>query len=344
VAVTAQTIANTIAMRTELEKYVIEAEIRLARMWSIAWNEVSDEFALAVADLIDTTENGDWPTRTQVLRAQRIQNALKLLANQMLDLVPASATAMTQNLAVILASAEHWSQQIVRTQLPLYGISQSWSRVDVQAMDAIVKRATGRIHSLTVPLTADMEREMKATLIRGVAVGENPRAAARQILQRCERVFSGGRARALNVARTELNDAHRQSALLSRKANNDVLKGWRWHTTLSARTCPSCLAQSGTLHDIDEPGPLDHQQGRCTSVPVTKSWDELGFKGIPEPADTFPDAKAWFDEQPREVKTRIMGPERLKQLESGRLNWGDLSQRRETPGWRPSYNVRPLGE
>jgi hypothetical protein len=122
-----------------------------------------------------------------------------------------------------------------------------------------------------------------------------------------------------------------------------VLRGWRWHCALSARTCPSCLALSGSLHDTDEPGPQDHQNGRCTAIPVSKSWRDLGFD-INEPPDTFPDAKTWFSEQPREVKTQIMGPERLKRLESGDLGWSDLSQRRETPGWRPSYNVRPLGE
>jgi len=212
----------------------------------------------------------------------------------------------------------------------------------VRAMDAIVKRATTRIHSLTQPLTRDMVANMKAVLIRGVVVGDNPRAAARQILQRCEQTFSGGRARALNIARTEMIDAHRSAALLSRKANSDVLKGWRWHTTLSSRTCPSCLSQSGTLHDLDEPGPLDHQQGRCTAVPVTKSWDELGFKGLPEPADTFPNARQWFDEQPKEVQQRIMGPQRLQQLQSGQLGWDDLAVKKETPGWRDSWQVRPL--
>src|SRR4249919_376125 len=259
-AVTSQTIANTIAMRAELEKYVIESELKLARMWSVAWREVADEYALAVGDLVDMADTGDWPSRARVLRAQRAENALKLTIDQMRDLVPQSATAMQDNLATILSSAEHWSQRIVRTQLPTFGVTQTWSRVDVRAMDAIVKRATTRIHSLTQPLTRDMVANMKAVLIRGVVVGDNPRAAARQILQRCERVFSGGRARALNVARTELLDASRHAALLSRKANKDVLGGWRWKCTLSSRSCPACLSLDGSRHDVDEPGPLGHQQ------------------------------------------------------------------------------------
>lgn len=341
-AITSTTIANTLQMRAELERYVIESELKLARMWGTAWREISDEYALAVADLVDMAEVGDWPTRTQVLRAQRVENALKVTLDQMQALVPASATAMQDNLATITASAQHWSERIVRSQLPTHGISQVWSRVDVGAMDAIVKRSTGRIHSLTQPLTRDMVTQMKATLIRGVAVGENPRAAARQIMRRCEQTFNGGRARALNIARTELLDSHRAAALRSRTANSDVVKGWRWHCTFSPRTCPSCLAQHGSLHKVDELGPLDHQQGRCTSIPVTKTWRELGIDQD-EAADEFPDARAWFAQQSRETKLRIMGAERLRRLESGQIVWDDLSQLRHTNGWRDSFNVAPLG-
>lgn len=339
-SITQQTIASTLAMRSELERYVIEAELKLARMYSVAWREVADEYAQAVGELVDMAD-GDWPTRAQILRAQRVENALKLTVDQMQGLVPASATAMNENLASILASAEHWSQNIIRTQLPP-GVSTGWNRVDHQAMNAIIRRATQRIHALTMPLTRDMVANMKATLIRGVVVGENPQAAARQMLQRCDGVFAGGRARALNIARTEMVDAHRYGAQQARKANKDIVSGWRWHTTLSNRTCPSCLSQHGSLHKADELGPLDHQQGRCTSIPVTKSWDELGFKGIPEPPDTFPNARTWFDSQPRATKLRIMGADRLKKLESGALNWDELSVRRSTPGWRDSYTVKPL--
>lgn len=340
-AVTSQTIAATLQMRAELEKYVIESELRLAKMWSTAWREVADEYALAVADLVDMAEKGDWPTRTQVLRAQRVDNALKVTLDQMSDLVPASATAMQDNLATITASAQHWSERIVRSQLPTHGISQTWSRVDVGAMDAIVKRSTGRIHSLTMPLTRDMESRMKAVLIRGVAVGENPRTTARQMLRRCEQVFAGGRARALNIARTEILDAHRAAALRSRAVNSDVIGGWRWMCTLSGRTCPACLSQHGSRHDAKEPGPLGHQQCRCTGLPVTKTWRQLGID-LDEPPDTFPDARQWFNDQPRETQLRIMGPQRLAKFNSGELGWDDMATRKSTPGWRDAYQVAPL--
>lgn len=340
-AVTANTIADTLLMRFELERYVSNVDRELARAWTVAWGELSTEFTYATKELLDLTlDSGGWPTRAQVLRAQRVQNALKASVETMQELFPKAERASRGQLSDILASAEHWQQVIARGQLPQGG-AVSWSRADRQAIANIVERTTHRIHALTRPLTAEMERNMKAVLVRGVFVGENPQAAARQIMRRCEQAFNGGHARAANIARTELLDAHRAAARQSRLANSDVVKGWKWHATLSDRTCPSCLANHGSEHPNSEPGPHDHQQGRCTAIPLTKSWRELGFNQ-PEPADDFPNGKAWFDRQSRETKLRIMGPERLRRLESGELSWDELSMRVENPHWRDSYQVAPL--
>lgn len=338
--VTDRTIMDTLLMRREVDRYLATVDNELYRMWRTAWNEIGDEFAQAARELIDIGD-GEWPLRSQVLRAQRARNALKASVDAMRAMVPGSETVVRSQLRDLLSSAEHWTQQITRTQLPAHGVSTAWSRADAQAIDNIVKRTTQRVHALSQPLTAEMERNMKAVLIRGVMVGDNPTAAARQLLGRCLQVFDGGRARAANIARTELLDAHRAAARQSRLANKDVVKGWKWHATLSARTCPACISQHGSTHAASEPGPLGHQQCRCTAVPVTKTWREMGIDQ-PEPADDFPNARAWFRQQPRAVKLQIMGRERLRQLEAGELEWQDLSTRVENPHWRPSYVVAPL--
>jgi hypothetical protein len=93
---------------------------------------------------------------------------------------------------------------------------------------------------------------------------------------------------------------------------------------------------NGSEHPIDEPGPLDHVAGRCTRVPQTKSWAELGF-GLTEPDDQFPDARAAFAQLPKADQIQIMGGERHALWSSGQVSFDDLATRRSNPGWRDSY-------
>jgi hypothetical protein len=96
--------------------------------------------------------------------------------------------------------------------------------------------------------------------------------------------FNGGLSRALTIARTETISAHREAAAVSHQENADTLAGWRWLCALSDRSCPACLAKNGELHPVSEPGPQGHANCRCSRVPVTKSWRDLGID-LDEPAE-----------------------------------------------------------
>jgi SPP1 gp7 family putative phage head morphogenesis protein len=154
--------------------------------------------------------------------------------------------------------------------------------------------------------------------------------------------FEGGLTRALTIARTETLDAHRAATKASEKANKDILQEWEWHAALNARTCPSCWAKHGTRYPLDQDGPNDHQNGRCARVSVTKSWADLGFKGIDEPAPLTPDAQTEFNNLTPDTQRRIMGAQRLDLLQSGKVKWADLSTVKHTDGWRDSFVVTPV--
>ena len=99
----------------------------------------------------------------------------------------------------------------------------------------------------------------------------------------------------------------------------------------------------GTVSDLDEPGPLGHQNCRCTAVPITKTWADLGFTDIPEPdVDEPPTGREWFDKQPEKVQRQIMGPKRLSLYQQNKIGWDDMHTIRRTPYWRDSIGVKPL--
>jgi SPP1 gp7 family putative phage head morphogenesis protein len=197
------------------------------------------------------------------------------------------------------------------------------------------------VSKLITPLAGDAYDAMVTELVRGVAEGASPRTSARRMLRNLQGQHAFGLNTAMVIARTETLDAHRAGAQQIRTANADVLAGWQWISALDTRTCPSCFGMHGTVHPTEEFGPIDHQQGRCSSLPLTKSWAELGFD-IDEPPSLVPDADKVFNAMSDANQLKVMGPARLELLKSGDVTLADLSQRRSNPGWRDSQTVKPL--
>lgn len=342
--INAHTMRIIAAVKVALNSHVDATTRALTEAWATAWHEIADEWQAAIDDLI-AAGDGQWPSRRQIERASRATNALKATLARLKALSTAAGVTITGSLDELAWATDDWERAIVGTQLPPgeAGAALTWSRVDARALDAIVQRATGQVESALYPLAADQQAAMKAVLIRGVAVGDNPRQAARHMLNRLHGSFNGGLARAERIARTEMLDAHRAASHAARQTNTDILAEWMWVCSRSARTCPACLAMDGRRFPLDQPGPHDHVCGRCTAAPVTKTWAELGFTDIPEPDDQPPSARDWFDTQPETVQAQIMGRERLTRLKAGRLAWDDIPVLTQNPAWRPSWGVRPLG-
>lgn len=314
--------------------------IHLARSWGAAWAQVVAEWEAAIAELLEVGA-GQWPTPRQVREAQLAANALKVTTEALTVTLSATYKLTVAQVPDLARAAVAGQEAIARSQLPAAHVGRlTWEPVKRGEVSAIVQRATQRIHSQW-PLSRQAEAQMKATLIRGVTVGENPRRAAARMLERVAGNFNGGRWRAETLATTEMLDAHRAAAQASRVANADVLTGWTWLATLDKRTCPACLSLNGSKHAAGDFGPEGHQRCRCTAVPDVRSWRSLGID-MDEPHTTLPDAKEWFDKQPRDAQAEIMGQERLRQYHAGQLRFTDMAVKVSTPGWRDSWRVRAL--
>ena len=345
-AVSPDTLRLLDGMRISMSEPVDAHAERIILAWATAWNELAAEWDAALADLIATRKDGRWPSRRDILRAKRAQRALEATRQAIFDLANDLPITVAQALPAMTDEAAQWSRRLAASQFPTQAgtavtVMGTFGRLDTRALTAIVKRTTEQVTSLTRPLTPQMERAMKSALIRGIAVGDNPRTAAADMLARLEGVFNGGRNRALVIARTEMLSAYREANRIGEDSMADVLQGWTWCCQLDRRTCPSCLAKHGTEHKLSEPGPYDHQQGRCARLPMTKSWKDLGFDVV-EPKSILPSSRDWFDAQPQEDRLFIMGKTRLDLLYSGKVSWDDLTTKRATPGWRDSWAPTPI--
>lgn len=315
----------------------------LAGAWVTAWSELAPDFEDSLTLLFAGAKDG-YVSKAAVNRNTRLAEALELARARLKELADTVEPMVAADLPDVTQQAYVSQAAMTASQLPSgqAAIVATFDRAASEAVDAIVARSLEQIHKDTRPLSDDAIRAMKGELVKGVALGDNPRTTARRIMKRTEGRFNGGLERAMVISRNELLDSGRAAALLSDEANADVLTGWIWSASLGSRTCPSCLANHGTEHSVKEPGPIDHHQGRCARVPKTKSWAELGFDGVTEPADVFPDAKQWFENLTPGSQREIMGAERLQLLQDGKVSWADLTRRTTNGQWRDSMTVTPV--
>jgi SPP1 gp7 family putative phage head morphogenesis protein len=346
VAVTADTLRQARQLRANLNRTTASTTRQLVEAWVRAWDELAPEWQAAIADVFLDVADGQWPSVTRLARVERVWRALGITRTALDVLAREAGATITATIPTVVTSAADAQAGLIASQMPPQAVTADLvaslgTRVDRDALAAIVERTTGRIQAAAWPLAADAEEAMRRALVRGVAIGEHPRQAARRMLRLTETRFNGGLTRALVIARTEMLDAHRAGSLAAQRASSDVLAGWTWLATLDRRTCPSCWAMHGTVHPVDEPGPLDHQQGRCARLPKLRTWRELGFD-VDEPPDLTPDAASRFAALPPADQLAVMGPTRLAALRDGTATLADMATRRTTSGWRDSYAPTPV--
>ena len=344
--ITHETLRLVEQMRRAVGSILDSVTRTLVAAWVRAWDQAAIDVAAGIAEILQAGD-GTWPSRRVIERTARMMSALDVIADALAKLADLTRTQTVAGVAEAARVALEGQGELIASQLP-YGSTQAFAaryrRQQPDTVDAIVRRTAEQINARHWPLADEATAAMKRELVRGVVVGDNPRTAAARMLRNLEGEFNGGLTRALNLARTETLDAHRQAAEIGQEDHADVLDGWIWHAELNSsrgRTCPSCWAKHGTVHPLTEPGPIDHQQGRCSRTPKTKSWADLGFD-IPEPDNVLPDARQVFDSLPEQERLAIMGRRRLDLLDSGAIAWADLPQRRTTTGWRDSFGIRPI--
>lgn len=144
-------------------------------------------------------------------------------------------------------------------------------------------------------------------------------------------ILEQSRRNAESVVRTALNHTANVARNQVYKENSDLIKGVKWVSTLDARTTPICQARDGEVYPVDSgPRPPAHFGCRSTTVPVVKSWAEMGInlKEAPEgtrasmngqvPAsETY---NSWLKKQPKEVQEDVLGATKAKLFRDGGLS------------------------
>lgn len=90
-----------------------------------------------------------------------------------------------------------------------------------------------------------------------------------------------------SVVRTSVSHVSHHAREETYKANTDIIKAVQIMATLDTRTCVACMDWDGNTYPVGKgPRPPKHWSGRCTDVPVLKSWRELGIPAKDASAST----------------------------------------------------------
>ena len=305
--------------RAAIAELIDEASDEVLLMWAKVWTDLRAEIEAELA------RRGE---------AAMLTYAADYAGQRLIELGEQSAGIVSGAARRLVELSMRDAAALIGAQLP-----SRWplARPGKPELDAIVQRATTSITSRMWVLSDQAAEAMRRRLIQGVAAGRNPRDTARLMVRDVQDDFDGGLARAQVIARTETIDAYRAGANAHHEANADVLAGWAWLANLSARTCSSCVAMHGTEHALDEPGPLDHPQGRCSRMPLVKP--EL-VPGAPKPV--IESGPEWLTRQPEGVQRSVLGPRRFEAWQDGGYPVSRWAVRRESPDWRASYAPGPI--
>lgn len=237
---------------------------------------------------------------------------------------------LSEEYAAVGLAREHVAEQIrVGAPPPSFGLSGSFVALPTGPVQELVGvLANGSpLHALLQELGPDAARAVGDRLIQGVATGQGTATIARQIRS----ALGGNLARAMTISRTETLRAYRTSAQQTMLANKDVLGGWRWQASLSSRTCPACVALSGTIHPLTE-SMGEHVRGRCVMVAIPR------VGGMPPP-ETGVD---WFARQSEETQAQMLGPSKYRAYRDGAFELKDLIGTHRSEAWGDSFHERSL--
>ena len=200
-AVTHRTLAILDQIRLDLDRRISTEDRLIVEAWARAWAELRPAWSAAIDRLILIQQQGRKPTRREVSEALRATKAIVATQDAIIALAREQGIRISATLPDLTKAARRLEAEMLASTLPpnippghaLAGVT--FDRVDPKALDAIVRRTARQVTALTWPLSREATAAMKSILIRGVALGMHPNAAAALMLERVGQDFDGGRAR-----------------------------------------------------------------------------------------------------------------------------------------------------
>lgn len=303
------------------------------------WRMIAEDLEQRYTGLLDEIEmlraDGKPVTIGRIFRTERAR-ALFIQAERQLDeyakLIGTSTDQAIQQAAKrALADADELTRYVLG---PLpddaigSGLFVQLPTDAVNDLTAIVQN--GPVRDILLGYGSKATGQLREALLTGLAYGENPLVVARRMAE----AMGGALQRARTIARTEMLRAYRESGRRWYQANSKTVKGWVWHSATDGSTCAACWAMHGEEFELDEPMGT-HPNCRCSMVPKTRTWKELGFnvpKHLESTYDEVPGVKLFANLTDKDQRT-ILGRKGKALFDAGEFDLGDLVREKHSQAW-----------
>lgn len=295
--------------------------LEMRNAYGKAWKSINSELTQLSAQIKAAKAAGETVNATWLLRQRRLESVERTVAAEIRVLVDLLDRTITDAQMTAAFEGRMDAAELIRESM---GVGPGGGMFDPVIPQLVPEKLIERVAAGTAlskrleALGADAVQEIRQGLLRGVLLGKNPREVARGI----RGALDGNRWRANVIARTEMLGVYRQAASEAYKAN-DVVEGWIWSSAQDERTCEICWAEDGTVHKDDETL-AGHPCCRCAMEPITKSWESLGFKGIPESVPARATGPTRFAKLPPTTQRKILGPGKFDLYKAGKIKLTDL--------------------
>jgi hypothetical protein len=294
----------------------------LARQYAAAYKELSGEigrFALAIRNT--------QPTPGQLQNLASLQSLLGGIRSEMGQFAGLLADQVGAATLAEIQAAGVDSLSMVQRMLPGMDTARlvgTWARLapkQIYTMYGFLDPDGPLYAAIRFKFSQAAADKAREIILKGYIQGMNPREIARLVAKGC----GVGLDWALNTARTASLWSYRVASHMNYLNNSHVVRAWIWFAQLDDRICLSCVNQHGRTFPLTEVL-ADHHRGRCTPLPVTATYAELGIMGVDDIPLNIQRGEDWFNGLSQAAQRSMMGPAMFKAWQDGAFQFGQLSQ------------------
>ena len=192
----------------------------------------------------------------------------------------------------------------------------------------------------------DLEASQAFDVERAVKLGMTLGETNAQLANRLKSTMELSMRNAQTIVRTATATVANQARMEFMEANNEVIKGWEWNSTLDGRVRKEHADRDGATWNLDKDGinakgkkyPFRYTpygwNCRCQIVPVLKSWKELGIDEEEVPVGTRSSLDGyvsqditfdkWLKTKSSEFQKEYLGAGRYELYSKGKITLSDL--------------------